>query len=143
MRNDNRGFTLVEIMVVVVILAALIAVVAPNFIGQADEAKRTKVAMDIKNLETALKAYYLDNGFYPSTDQGLEALVKMPAGEPAPKRWRTGGYVEKGIPKDPWGEEYIFLSPGVHGDFDISSYGPDRVEGGEEKNADINSWELQ
>jgi len=142
--RKERGFTLIELMVVMFILATLAVVVVPRFLGETDKARALKVELDVKNLETALKSYYLDNGFYPTTEQGLDALVKEPGGEPKPKRWRQGGYIEKGkIPLDPWGHEYVFLSPGLHGDFDISSYGADGVEGGDGNNADLNSWEMQ
>jgi general secretion pathway protein G len=142
--RKERGFTLIELMVVMFILATLAVVVVPRFLGETDKARRLKAELDIKNLETALKSYYLDNGFYPVTEQGLEALVKEPAGEPAPRRWRAGGYVEKGrIPEDPWGHPYVYLSPGLHGELDIISYGADGAEGGEGNDGDINSWEMQ
>ena len=100
--------------------------------------------LDIQNLETALKLYKLDNTLYPSTEQGLQALVEMPETGTIPKKWKKGGYLEKGkVPKDPWNNEYIYLSPGLHGDFDLIAYGQDRVEGGEEWDADIESWNLE
>jgi general secretion pathway protein G len=103
-----------------------------------------KVQITISNMETALKTYYLDNGYYPTTDQGLEALVMEPNTDPMPGKWRKGGYLEKGkVPKDPWGNDYIYLSPGIHGDFDIISYGLDGVEGGEDWEADVESWNLE
>jgi general secretion pathway protein G len=98
----------------------------------------------ITNLETALKTYYLDNGYYPTTDQGLDALVVEPNIDPVPGKWRKGGYLEKGkVPLDPWGNDYIYLSPGMYGDFDIISYGLDGVEGGEDWEADVESWNLE
>ena len=98
----------------------------------------------MESLETALKLYKMDNSVYPSTEQGLQALVEKPESGTIPRKWRKGGYLEKGIvPKDPWGNEYIFLSPGVHGDYDIISYGADGVPGGEDENKDINSWEVE
>jgi general secretion pathway protein G len=144
MKSNQKGFTLIELMVVMFILATLAVVVVPKFMGETDKARTLKAQLDIKNLETALKQYYLDNASYPSTEQGLEALTKEPGGEPKPKAWRAGGYVEKGkIPKDPWGNAYVYLSPGLHEEFDIISYGADGAEGGDGKNADIDSWELQ
>ena len=108
-----------------------------------DEAKQLKARMQIESIETAIKLYKLDNGSYPSTDQGLEALVTQPETPPVPPKWREGGYLEKGkVPKDPWENEFVYISPGVHGDFDIISFGSDGVQGGDEKNKDINSWEM-
>jgi general secretion pathway protein G len=141
-RFDEQGFTLIEIMVVVIILGLLAAIVAPRLIGRAGEAKQTSARVQIEGLETALKLYKLDNGFYPSTEQGLQALVEAPSVGRLPKKWRTGGYLEKGsVPQDPWGSDYIYLSPGVHEDFDIISYGADGEPGGEGEDADVNSWE--
>ena len=143
-RKSQSGFTLIELMVVMVILATLAFIVAPRFLGEPEKAKRLKAQVTITNMETALKTYFLDNGFYPTTDQGLEALVVEPNTDPLPGKWRAGGYLEKGrVPKDPWGNDYIYLSPGLHGDFDIISYGGDGVEGGEDRDADIESWNLE
>ncbi|NOY87192.1 MAG: type II secretion system major pseudopilin GspG [Deltaproteobacteria bacterium] len=140
----ENGFTLIELMVVMVILATLITIVAPRFLGEPEKARHLKAEVTISNLETALKTYYLDNGFYPTTDQGLEALVREPTTDPVPGKYRDGGYLEKGkVPADPWGRDYIYLSPGLHGEFDIVSYGADGVEGGEGKDADIESWTLE
>ncbi len=140
----ESGFTLIELMVVMVILATLITIVAPRFLGEPEKARHLKAQVTISNLETALKTYYLDNGFYPTTDQGLDALVKEPATDPVPGKYRDGGYLEKGkVPLDPWGRDYIYLSPGLHGEFDIVSYGTDGVEGGEGKDADVESWTLE
>jgi len=140
----ETGFTLIELMVVMVILATLITIVAPRFLGETDKARRLKGEVSITFLETALKTYYLDNGTYPSTDQGLEALVTEPNTEPLPAKYREGGYLEKGkVPKDPWGEDYLYFSPGLHNDFDILSYGADKMEGGEGKDADIESWNIE
>jgi general secretion pathway protein G len=142
--SGQKGFTLIELMVVMVILATLAFVVMPKIMGETDTARQTKAAVTIANLETAIKTYYLDNGFYPTTDQGLEALVREPTTDPIPGKWREGGYLEKGkVPADPWGNEYLYLSPGLHADFDIISYGADKIEGGEGKGADIESWNLQ
>jgi general secretion pathway protein G len=143
-KNRHAGFTLLELMVVMFILATLAFIVAPRFLGETEKARQVKAQVTIANLETALKTYYLDNGTYPTTDQGLEALVMEPNTDPIPGKWRKGGYLEKGnVPKDPWGNEFIYLSPGVHADFDIISYGADGIEGGEERDADIESWNLE
>ncbi len=139
----DRGFTLIELMVVILILGLLAGIIAPRLIGRTDEAKQTKAKVQIENLSTALKLYKLDNGYYPSTEQGLQALVQPPETGNVPKNWRQGGYLEKGkIPKDPWGNDFIYLCPGAHGDFDIISYGADGVPGGDGKDKDINSWEI-
>jgi general secretion pathway protein G len=143
-RLDNEGFTLIEIMVVIVIMGILVSVVAINIMGRPDEARQLKAKMDIQTLETALKLYRLDNGRYPTTEQGLQALVEPPSVGQLASNWRQGGYLEKGkVPKDPWGNEYIYFSPGVHGDFDIMCYGDDGEQGGEDKDGDINNWELE
>ena len=140
----TRGFTLIELMVVIVILGILAGLIVPRIMGRPEEAKQIKAKMQIESLETALKLYKLDNGMYPSTEQGLQALVELPETGDLPKKWRQGGYLEKGkVPKDPWGNEFIYLSSGVHGDYDILSYGADGVPGGEDKNMDINSWEIE
>jgi general secretion pathway protein G len=140
----NRGFTLIELMVVIVILSILAVYVAPKIMGRPDQAKQVKATVDIQSIETALRLYRLDNGFYPTTEQGLEALVAAPATGRIPKNWREGGYLERGrVPKDPWGNEYVYLSPGVHGEYDIVSYGADGSPGGEGYDADINSWEIE
>jgi general secretion pathway protein G len=131
-------------MVVIVILGILAMFVAPQIMGRPDQARQVRARMDIAALESALKLYKLDMGSYPTTEQGLQALVIPPEAENAANRWRKGGYLEKGrVPKDPWGYEYIYLSPGVNNDFDIISYGADGVQGGEDKNRDINSWEIE
>jgi general secretion pathway protein G len=112
--------------------------------GRPEEAKQLKAKMQIESLETALKLYKLDNGMYPDTEQGLQALVEQPETGVVPKNWRKNGYLEKGrLPKDPWGNEFVYLSPGTHGDYDIISYGADGVPDGEDKNRDINSWEIE
>jgi len=135
----RKGFTLIELMVVIIILGVLAGLVLPRFMGRTEEAKRTKARLQIENLESALKLYKLDNGNYPSTDQALEALVRKPTMGVIPKSWREGGYLEKGeIPLDPWGRPYVYLSPGVENrDFDLKSLGADGEEGGEGDNADI------
>jgi general secretion pathway protein G len=140
--NNRRGFTLIEIMVVIVILAMLAAFVGPKLMGRTDEAKVKTTKIQIKGLESALKLYKLDNGLYPTTEQGLNALVTKPTVGVIPKSYREGGYLEsKSVPKDAWGNDYIYVSPGEHGDYDLSSYGADGVKGGEDKNSDITSWD--
>jgi len=141
---DDLGFTLIELLVVIVILGILVGIVGVRIMGEPEKAKRTKAQVQIANLETALKLYKLDNGYYPTTEQGLQALVEPPAVGQLPKAWREGGYLEKGkVPKDPWGNEYVYLSPGIHGDCDLISYGAEGEPGGEGNDADINNWELE
>ncbi|MGM0787447.1 MAG: type II secretion system major pseudopilin GspG [Thermodesulfobacteriota bacterium] len=142
--KSRPGFTLIELMVVIVILSILAVYMMPRIMGRPEQARRMKAKVDIQSLETALKLYKLDNGRYPTTEQGLEALVRKPDSGPAPRDWREGGYVEKGrISKDPWGNEYEYISPGNHGDYDIISYGADGEPGGEGEDADVNSWEIE
>ncbi len=138
--RNRAGFTLIEIMVVIVILGLLAALVVPKLIGRTEEAKKTQTRVQIKSLQQALELFKLDNGFYPTTDQGLDALVRSPEAGRTPKNYRKGGYIDR-VPKDPWGNPYVYVSPGQHGDFDISSYGADGVQGGEGEDADINSWD--
>jgi general secretion pathway protein G len=142
--DRSSGFTLIELMVVIVILGILAGLIVPRIMGRPDEAKQLKAKMQIESIETALKLYRLDNGSYPSTDQGLEALVTPPETPPVPRKWRDGGYLEKGrVPSDPWGNNFVYLSPGVNGDYDITSFGADGVSGGDGKDSDINSWEIE
>jgi general secretion pathway protein G len=142
--TNRGGFTLIEIMVVIVILAMLAAIVGPKLMGRTDDAKITDARVQIKNIETALKLYKLDNGSYPSTEQGLGALVTKPTVGVIPNSYKDGGYLEsKKMPKDPWGNDYLYVSPGEHGDYDLFSYGADGAKGGEGKNADINSWDTK
>jgi general secretion pathway protein G len=139
-----RGFTLLEIIVVVFILSLLAAIVAPRIIGRTDDARIEATKVQMKNFETALKLFKMDNGFYPDTQQGLEALVEKPAGGRIPQKYKEGGYLEqRKIPLDPWGNPYVYVSPGLNGDYDILSYGADGNEGGEGKNADIKSWDMR
>ncbi|HXF93688.1 MAG TPA: type II secretion system major pseudopilin GspG [Nitrospiraceae bacterium] len=135
------GFTFIEIMVVVAILAILAALVVPRIMGRTDEAKRTAAKVQIRNIEGALQLYKLDNGVYPSTEQGLKALVEKPTVGVIPKKWKPGGYLQK-IPEDPWGNPYKYLSPSPHGEYEIISLGTDGEVGGEGVNADITNWNL-
>lgn len=142
--KHQRGFTLIELMVVIVILGILAGLIVPRIMGRPEEARRMKARVQMESMETALKLYKLDNGSYPSTDQGLEALVQAPTVGQLPKKWREGGYLDKGrVPKDPWDNDYVYLSPGLHGDLDLMSYGADGQPGGEGKDEDINSWETE
>jgi general secretion pathway protein G len=141
MRRGVRGFTLIELMVVIVILGILAGLIIPRIMGRPDEARQTKARIMIEGIETALKLYRLDNGFYPTTEQGLRALVEASTIQPVPRNWREGGYLEKGkVPKDPWGNDFVYLSPGTQGEMDLISYGADGQPGGEGKNKDITNW---
>jgi len=135
----SRGFTLIEIMVVVFILGLLVTLVAPKVMGRTDEAKRTKAAADLRAVQQALNLYRLDNGGYPTTDQGLQALVNKPQSGKMPQRWNPEGYLEK-VQADPWGHEYMYLSNGER--YTLKSLGADGEEGGEGKNADMDSRDL-
>ena len=136
---QQRGFTLIEVMVVVVILGILAALVVPKIMGRPDEARVIKARQDVQAVEAALNLYRLDNHAYPGTDQGLKALVEKPSGEPAAPTWKAGGYLDR-VPQDPWGRPYQYLNPGLHGEIDIWSYGADGQEGGEGVNADVGNW---
>jgi len=140
--RNQRGFTLIEILVVVVILGILAGIVVPRLLDEPEKARRTKATVQIKSLEEAISLFKLDNGYYPSTEQGLQALVEKPLNGRIPPRYREGGYLKK-LPADRWNSDYIYLSPGIHSDFDIISYGPDGEPGGEGDDADINSWEIE
>lgn len=137
----QRGFTLLEVMVVVVIIGILAALVVPKIISRPDEARVIAAKHDIGSLMQAFKLYRLDNQRYPTTEQGLQALVVKPATTPLPPNWKEGGYIER-LPKDPWGNSYQYLNPGLHGEIDIFSLGADGAPGGEGNDADIGSWGL-
>ena len=139
--RGQRGFTLLEIMVVVVILGILAALVVPKIISRPDEARVIAAKQDIASLMQAFKLYRLDNQRYPTTEQGLQALLTKPTAAPIPLNWKVGGYVER-LPKDPWGNPYQYLNPGVRGEIDVFSYGADGAPGGEGNDADIGSWNL-
>lgn len=140
MKHQQRGFTLIEIMVVVVILGILAALVVPQVMSRPEQAKVTVAKSDIRAVSAALDMYKLDNFTYPSTQQGLEALVKKPSGNPQPKNWNRDGYLKQ-LPLDPWGNPYRLLSPGSKGTYDLYSLGADGKEGGNELDADIGNWE--
>ena len=141
-KQKQQGFSLIEIMVVLVIIGLLVSIVAPNVLDRADEARAQKVQADFSTIATALKLYRLDNYNYPSSEQGLEALVSKPTIDPIPTNWKKNGYLAE-MPKDPWGRPYIYLSPAEFsdGDFDLYTLGADGVTGGEEQNADIGNWQ--
>jgi len=141
MMNKYRGFTLIEVMVVVVILGILAALVVPKIMSRPDDARLTKARQDIRTIEAALNLYKLDNYVYPTTDQGLEALVAKPTIPPEPRQWKNGGYVDR-LPQDPWGRNYLYLQPGQHREIDIYSLGADGQIGGDGINADIGNWGL-
>ncbi len=143
--NNKRGFTLIEIMVVVIILGLLAGIVLPKILGREEEAKVSAAKVQVKSMESALDGFKLDNGFYPTTDQGLSALIKKPEVGRIPDKWKDGGYLKPArIPKDPWGKDFLYFAPGNEGrEYEIVSYGPDNEQGGEGKNADIESWKIQ
>ena len=137
----QRGFTLMEIMVVIFIIGLLVAIVAPNVLGNQDQAMQQKVRADLSTLEQALDLYRLENLRYPTAEQGLKALIERPTSEPLPRAWRTDGYIRR-LPTDPWGAAYQYRAPGQHGRFDVYSLGADGVEGGTDTDADIGNWDL-
>lgn len=139
--QSSRGFTLIEIMVVMVILGLLVAIVAPNIMGRSDQAKVTVAETQLTNISKALDIYRLDNSHYPSTQQGLEALKSRPSGSPEPKNWNPDGYM-KSIPQDPWGSDFQYVSPGREGAYDLYSKGSDGEEGGDGDASDISLWTI-
>ena len=139
MRSLQRGLTLIEIMVVVAILGILAAIIVPNIMGRVDDARITAAKNDVRALVNALKLYRLDNATYPATEQGLQALTRKPESGNVPGNWRV--YLER-LPRDPWGNDYQYLNPGVHGEIDVFSLGADKQPGGEGNDADIGSWNI-
>ncbi|MDH3688954.1 MAG: type II secretion system major pseudopilin GspG [Gammaproteobacteria bacterium] len=137
----QRGFTLIEIMVVVVIIGVLATLILPRVLGRQDEAFIAKAKSDVSALSNALKLYKLDSFHFPTTEQGIDALVTKPAGSPEPRNWKAGGYIER-LPLDPWGNPYQYLFPGEHMEFDLWSFGADSQPGGEDVGADIGNWNL-
>jgi len=140
--NKNRGFSLIEIMVVLAIMGLMAAIVAPRVMNALSTGQGQKVRADFKNIETALKMYKMENGFYPTSEQGLEALVTKPEGTPEPRSYPSNGYIDR-LPKDPWQYSYVYLSPGEGKPYDIYSLGADGLEGGEEDNSDLGVWDEQ
>ncbi len=141
-RPADEGFSLLELMVVVVILSLLAVVIVPRVIDRPDQARVARARADIASITSAVNLYRLDNFRYPTTEQGLAALVSPPTSDPVPANWAANGYMDR-MPTDPWGQPYQYLSPGVHGDFDIFSYGADGVAGGSGTDADIGSWTIR
>lgn len=143
-KNTQRGFSLIEILVVLVIMGLLISIVAPNVLNRADEARVSKVNADFKAIETALKIYKLDNFTYPTSEQSLEALVNKPEIEPEARNWKSGGYLDE-LPLDPWGRPYLYLSPAEQGggEFDLYTLGADGLTGGEDQSTDIGNWSTE
>jgi general secretion pathway protein G len=139
---DQRGITLIEMMVVIVILGILATIIFTRVSDRPEQARRTKAAVEIRQIGTALELFKLDNGYYPSTEQGLDALVSQPTTGKIPKNYPESGYLDK-VPKDPWANLYVYISPGLHGDYDLESYGADGEDGGESKNRDVESWSLE
>lgn len=138
-KKTQKGFTLIEMMVVIVIMGVLASLIVPKIMGRPDEARGVAAKQDIASVLQALKLYKLDNQRYPTSEQGLIALVKKPSSTPVPTNWKSSGYLDK-LPIDPWGNPYQYLFPGVHGELDVFSYGADGIAGGEGSDADIGSW---
>jgi general secretion pathway protein G len=139
-KSTVSGFTLIEVMVVILIIGIMAALVVPKVMSRPDEARITAARQDIATITQALNLYRLDNGRYPTTEQGLLALAKRPTQAPAPTNWKSNGYLDR-VPKDPWGSPYGYLQPGLHGEIDVFSFGADRASGGEGSDADIGSWQ--
>ncbi len=137
--HKQSGFTLIEVMIVVVILGILASIIVPKIMGRPDEARAARAKQDIRAIGAALDLYRLDNFTYPSTEQGLEALVTKPSGLAEGTNWKKGGYLDS-LPTDPWNKPYLYLQPGAHGDYDLYSFGADGVEGGVDAGADITNW---
>lgn len=142
--RNNAGFTLIELMVVIIILGLLAAIVMPRIVGETDKARYGAALAQMRILEDALKRYKLDSGLFPTTEQGLDALVRRPSVGVIPRNWPEGGYLDKQeMPKDPWGNTYVYISPGQHSpDYDLKSFGADGLEGGDSYNVDIESWRI-
>jgi general secretion pathway protein G len=140
-RTCQKGFTLIEIMIVVVILSILASLIIPRIMNRPDQARVVKAQQDMRAIESALNMYRLDNFYYPTTNQGLEALVNKPSLQPEPVNWQQA-YLDK-LPNDPWGQPYLYLMPGKNGDFDLFTYGADKRKGGEASDADIGNWDLE
>lgn len=142
--RNNAGFTLIELMVVIIILGLLAAIVMPRIVGETDKARYGAAQAQMRILEDALKRYKLDNGLFPTTEQGLESLVQRPSSGIVPRNWPVGGYLDKQeVPRDPWGNVYVYISPGQFSpDFDLKSFGADGLEGGDSYNADLESWRV-
>jgi len=142
--RHTAGFTLIELMVVIIILGLLAAIVMPRIVGETDKARYGAAQVQMRILEDALKRYKLDNGAFPTTEQGLDALVRRPSVGVIPRNWPEGGYLDKqDMPRDPWGNAYVYISPGQHSpDYDMKSFGADGLEGGDSYNADIESWRI-
>ncbi|MBN2713664.1 MAG: type II secretion system major pseudopilin GspG [Planctomycetes bacterium] len=141
-QRQSRGFTLIELLVVIIIIGVLAGVVGPRFLGRTDQAKVSAAQQQIENFSLALDSYQLDNGNFPSTQQGLDALIKKPSGSPEPKGWRGPYLKKKELPTDPWGNAYVYTSPGKNNpqEYDLVSFGKDGKEGGEGDDADITNW---
>jgi len=140
--RNSKGFTLIEIIVVVVIIGLLAAVIAPNIFSSVDDARTSKSLSDLRAIESALNLYRLDNFNYPTTEQGIKALVERPSGSPEAKNWRKGGYLPR-VPEDPWGNEYQYAFPGSNGEFDLFTFGADSKLGGEDSNKDLSTADLK
>lgn len=138
--SRNHGFTLIEVMVVILIIGVLAALVVPKVMSRPDEARMTAAKQDIATIVQALNLYRLDNGRYPTTEQGLHALVKKPTTAPVPNNWKGNGYLDR-VPKDPWGTPYQYLQPGLRGEIDVFSFAADGASGGEGNDADIGNWQ--
>jgi general secretion pathway protein G len=140
--KKHSGFTLIEVMIVVVILGILASIIVPKIMGRPDEARAARAKQDIRAVGAALDLYRLDNFSYPTTEQGLEALITKPAGLPEGTNWKKGGYLD-GFPTDPWHKPYAYLQPGAHGEYDLYTFGADGVEGGSDAGSDITNWDLK